>query len=199
MKFKIVIFLFMGIFNFWLIAAEDPSVTIAVPETGDVDYADFKPSVDLKLVPSDSFSYVLGFSGSETSINPQAEFDLSRNVSASGVEFAKTSRVYVYWDIFGTQSFELQLQANGPLKSISGYIIPWEISWTDKNNVSANGTAHTLEENDYGPEVVMVYTKPSTGFPVYEDTVQLTISPAGEGEIAAEVYTATLTLSVIIK
>lgn len=200
MKFWFVVILMMVILSSVLPAVKTtPSVTINQPEEGDVNYADYKPSVGLKLVPSDSFSYVFGFSESETSINPQPEFDLSRNTSSSNVEFSQTSRVYVYWDIFGIQSFELQLKASGPLKSASGYTMPWKISWTDKSNTSETETDHTLDKNGYDePETIMVYTVPETGFPEYEDTVQLTISPDGDGDISAEIYEATLTLCVKI-
>lgn len=201
MKFWFVVILMMVILSSVFPAVETrPSVTINQPEEGDVNYADCEPSVDLKLVPSDSFSYVFGFSESETSINPQPEFDLSRNISSSNIEFSQTSRVYVYWDIFGIQPFRLQLKASGPLTSDSGYTMPWKISWTDKSNTSEAGTTHALDNNNgyVEPETVMVYTVPETGFPEYEDTVQLTISPDGDGDISAEIYKATLTLCVNI-
>ena len=200
MKFWFVVILMMVILSSVFPAVETTSsVTINQPEEGNVDYADCKPSVDLKLVPSDSFSYVFGFSESETSINPQSEFDLSRNISSSNIEFSQTSRVYVYWDIFGIQPFELQLKASGPLTSDSGYTMPWKISWIDKSNTSEIGTDHTLDKNGYvEPEIIMVYTVPEKGFPEYEDTVQLTISPDGDGDISAEIYKATLTLCVNI-
>ena len=200
MKFWFVVILMMVILSSVFPAVETrPSVTINQPEEGDVNYADCEPSVDLKLVPSDSFSYVFGFSESETSINPQPEFDLSRNISSSNIEFSQTSRVYVYWDIFGIQPFKLQLKASGPLTSDSGDTMPWKISWTDKSNTKETGTDHTLDKNGYdGPETIMVYTVPETGFPEYEDTVQLTISPDGDCDISAEIYKATLTLCVNI-
>ena len=157
--------------------------------------------VNLYLKPEGSFSYEFGFTSSGAigdDVNPDAEFTLTPNISndKKTVSFNETNNIYVYWNIFGNQSFTLYLSASDGLESTteggSATSIPWVITWTDDEN-----TEHTLNGSDSSEkQQVMEYTVPS-GWPIESDRVRLKVSPGQSVSMpAAEVYKGTLTLTV---
>ena len=180
----------------------------AVPSSSEtLVYSEEKPYsgeavVNLYLKPEGSFSYEFGFTSSGAigdDVNPDAEFTLTPNISndKKTVSFNETNNIYVYWNIFGNQSFTLYLSASDGLESTteggSATSIPWVITWNDYED----GTLRTLDSSDYSAKRIMQYTVPSGWPPIENDHVRLKVSPGPSVSLpAAEVYQGTLTLKV---
>lgn len=118
----------------------------------------------------------------------------------------KNEAVYVYYRAFGATPFGLYLSLEGDMKGTVGEntaTIPWEIVWTDDNNVEHSLTSN-YEGDDGGNSNsinrrILTYNKPddALGKNDIRKISSISIIPFSEGSKEPDVYQGTIRVTLI--
>ena len=141
-------------------------------------------SVGLQLAPKHSFHYTVGITSSNSNNTPTRSLSLTPVISGDTASFEETTAAYIYWDIFGTDPFDLFLTLSGPLMCDStDDSIDKDIGWSVGFNEEGSSTVEWIDETNHSDVTrlsVLQYRYPGTGIPDDSGRKQLRISPASE-------------------
>ena len=183
------------------LAAEGEVATVTsktIQYEGPNQRVDESLSVGLQLAPEHSFHYTVGITSSNSNNTPTRSLSLTPVISGDTASFEEMTAAYIYWDIFGTDSFDLFLTLSGPLMCDStDDSIDNDIGWSVGFNEEGAGTVEWVDEINHSDTTritVLQYRYPGTGIPDASGRRQLRISPVvdvpddGKPHIAADYH-----------